>query len=141
MTMSGRWPAAPTSAANSGRKSGHFDRLIDKRAFQPERGRLQREALAGTAYAHPVIGIGAGADKDGDTGGRVELGHIALVLALGRDQAIEEERACPRRQRRSAAGDAEQSIAGPQRVTRIEPQPEFEFADEGGIVHLHRVAG
>jgi hypothetical protein len=70
-------------------QTGHLDRLIDERAFEAKRGRLHREALARAPHAHPVIGIGAGSDENGDAWGRVELESIALVLSLRRDREVE----------------------------------------------------
>ena len=49
-------------------QSRHFDGLVDEGVFESERGRLQREALAGAADQAPVLLVVDVSRKDGYAG-------------------------------------------------------------------------
>jgi hypothetical protein len=110
--------------------------LVQKRRPDPERGRLQSEALVAAACLDPVLSIIGARHEDDDTCGTSKLFRAFVILGVRREPRTEYPGSEPSRNCRVACRAGEQSIAGAHGLSLTEANPRLEFFDERSIADL-----
>ena len=142
MTMSGRRPGRPTSARQFRPQARDFDGLIDEGVLEAERGRLQRETLAGAARQYPMLAVVLLRNEDRNAR-RVEASCRAYFSFSASALKTRSNMIDPSQAGRTGLPVVALNRPSPvcDRLPRIEAQPGLQFPHEGRVGHLRAVAG